>query len=72
MAKSKTQNPNHTTLDGEALLDDYVLTHSDDEPEYLYKLWRATNVHIWRLWHNFFDFFNIFFAGFEFFRNFAH
>lgn len=46
MAKSKTQNPNHTTLDGEALLDDYVLTHSDDEPEYLYKLWRATNVHM--------------------------
>jgi hypothetical protein len=26
----------------------------------------------WRLWHNFFDFFNIFFAGFEIFRNFAH
>lgn len=46
MAKSKTQNPNHTTLDGEALLDDYVLTHSDPEPEYLYKLWRATNVHM--------------------------
>ncbi|MCR5068744.1 MAG: O-methyltransferase [Prevotella sp.] len=46
MAKSKTQNPNHTTLEGETLLDDYVLAHSDNEPEYLYKLWRATNIHM--------------------------
>ena len=46
MAKSKTQDPNHTTLDGEAVLDRYVLEHSDDEPEYLYRLWRATNVHM--------------------------
>lgn len=46
MAKSKTQDPNHTTLDGEALLDSYVLNHSDAEPEYLYRLWRATNVHM--------------------------
>ena len=44
--KSKTQNPNHTTLAGEALLDDYVLSHSDGEPEYLYRLWRATNIHM--------------------------
>ncbi len=44
--KSKTQDPNHTTLAGERLLDDYVLEHSDDEPEYLYRLWRATNVHL--------------------------
>ena len=44
--KSKTQNPNHTTLEGENLLDEYVLSHSDAEPEYLYRLWRATNVHM--------------------------
>jgi predicted O-methyltransferase YrrM len=44
--KSKTQNPNHTTLEGENILDEYVLSHSDVEPEYLYRLWRATNVHM--------------------------
>ena len=44
--KSHTQDPNHTTLTGERLLDQYVLEHSDDEPEYLYQLWRATNVHM--------------------------
>ena len=44
--KSKTQNPNHTTLEGEIILDEYVLSHSDAEPEYLYRLWRATNVHM--------------------------
>ena len=44
--KSKTQNPNHTTLEGENILDEYVLGHSDAEPEYLYRLWRATNVHM--------------------------
>ena len=26
-------------------LDDYILKHSEAEPEYLYRLWRATNVH---------------------------
>ncbi len=46
MAKSKTQDPNHTTLDGEAALDSYVIGHSDPEPEYLYRLWHATNVHM--------------------------
>ena len=46
MAKSTTQNPNHTTLAGERLLDDYVLQHSDDEPEYLHQLYRATNIHL--------------------------
>ena len=53
MAKSHTQNPLHTTpvpagegSEREALLDDYVLNHSDPEPEYLYHLWRATNIHI--------------------------
>lgn len=45
MAKSKTQDPNHTTLDGDSILDKYVIEHSDEEPEYLYRLWRATNVH---------------------------
>lgn len=46
MAKSKTQDPNHTTLDGQAELDRYVISHSDAEPEYLYRLWRATNIHL--------------------------
>lgn len=46
MAKSKTQDPNHTTLDGEAALDTYVRTHSDPEPDYLYRLYRATNIHM--------------------------
>ena len=27
-------------------LDNYILTHSDPEPVYLYKLWRATNIHL--------------------------
>lgn len=44
--RSKTQDPNHTTLAGERLLDEYVIGHSDAEPEYLYRLWRATNVHM--------------------------
>ena len=26
-------------------LEDYVLQHSEPEPEYLYRLWRATNIH---------------------------
>ena len=26
--------------------DNYILTHSDPEPDYLYKLWRATNIHL--------------------------
>lgn len=26
-------------------LEDYILSHSEAEPEYLYRLWRATNVH---------------------------
>lgn len=53
MAKSHTQDPLHTTpvpagedSGREALLDEYVLSHSDPEPEYLYNLWRATNVRI--------------------------
>lgn len=27
-------------------LDDYILSHSDEEPEYLYQLYRATNIHM--------------------------
>lgn len=27
-------------------LGNYILTHSDPEPDYLYKLWRATNIHL--------------------------
>lgn len=46
MAKSKTQDPTHTTLDGEAELDKYVREHSDKEPEYLYRLYRDTNVRL--------------------------
>lgn len=46
MAKSKTQDPTHTTLDGEAELDNYVREHSDAEPEYLYRLYRDTNVRL--------------------------
>ena len=26
-------------------LDDYILQHTEPEPEYLYRLWRATNIH---------------------------
>jgi len=44
--KSHTQNPNHTTLSGEKLLDDYVLSHTDTEPEYLHRLWRETNIRL--------------------------
>ena len=27
-------------------IDDYILQHIDPEPEYLYRLWRATNIHM--------------------------
>ena len=27
-------------------LEDYVLSHTEAEPEYLYRLWRATNIHL--------------------------
>jgi len=27
-------------------LDDYILTHISPEPDYLYRLWRATNIHM--------------------------
>ena len=27
-------------------LDDYILTHISPEPDYLYQLWRATNIHM--------------------------
>lgn len=26
-------------------LDDYILAHTESEPDYLYRLWRATNIH---------------------------
>ena len=26
-------------------LDDYILRHTSPEPDYLYRLWRATNIH---------------------------
>ena len=29
-----------------ASLDDYILAHIDPEPEYLHRLWRATNLHL--------------------------
>lgn len=29
-------------------LEEYILQHSEPEPEYLYKLWRSTNVHLLR------------------------
>ena len=25
-------------------LDDYILSHTEPEPDYLYRLWRATNI----------------------------
>lgn len=31
-----------------AQLEDYILDHSEPEPEYLYRLWRDTNVHLLR------------------------
>lgn len=46
MAKSKTQDPLHTTLRDEGKLDDYILQHSEEEPEYLYRLYRDTNVRL--------------------------
>ncbi len=27
-------------------LDEYIISHIDPEPEYLYRLWRATNIHM--------------------------
>ena len=27
-------------------LEDYVLAHIEPEPDYLYRLWRATNIHL--------------------------
>ena len=51
MSKSKTQDPNHTTLSGEHLIDEYVISHSDAEPDYLYRLWRATHIHLLHVTH---------------------
>lgn len=48
MAKSLTQNPEHTVplVEQQAELDEYVLSHSDAEPDYLYRLYRDTNVRL--------------------------
>ena len=32
--------------EGEANLDDYILSHIEPEPEYLYRLYRATNIYM--------------------------
>ncbi len=34
------------TMPGKDGLDAYIEQHSDPEPDYLYRLWRATNVHL--------------------------
>lgn len=48
MAKSMTQDPTHTVplVEQQALLDEYVRSHSDAEPDYLYRLYRDTNVRL--------------------------
>ena len=48
MAKSLTQDPTHTVplIEQQNLLDSYVRDHSDAEPEYLYRLYRDTNVRL--------------------------
>ena len=40
---SSSSDPQPPNLGG---LEDYILTHIEPEPEYLYKLWRATNIHM--------------------------
>lgn len=30
---------------GSNVLEDYILAHTEPEPDYLYRLWRATNIH---------------------------
>ena len=30
---------------GSDVLEDYILAHTEPEPDYLYRLWRATNIH---------------------------
>ena len=40
---SSSSDPQPPNLGG---LEDYILTHIDPEPEYLYRLWRATNIHM--------------------------
>ena len=40
---SSSSDPQPPSLGG---LEDYILTHIDPEPEYLYRLWRATNIHM--------------------------
>lgn len=46
--KSLTQDPTHTIplVEQQAELDDYVRRHSDPEPDYLYRLYRDTNVRL--------------------------
>lgn len=46
MSHSHAIDPNHTTLDGPRTLDDYLIASSDAEPEYLHRLWRATNLRL--------------------------
>ena len=38
-------NSGKFSIAADSSLEDYVLQHSEPEPEYLYKLWRATNIH---------------------------
>ena len=42
-----TTNPQHTTptTSGDDALDRYILDHTDPEGDYLYRLYRATNIH---------------------------
>ena len=42
-----TTNPQHTTptTSGDDALDCYILDHTDPEGDYLYRLYRATNIH---------------------------
>ena len=40
---SSSSDPQPPNLGG---LDSYILTHIDPEPDYLYQLWRATNIHM--------------------------
>ncbi len=43
---AQSPQPKTTAADAESLIDRYILDHSDPEGDYLYRLYRATNIHL--------------------------
>lgn len=46
MSNWKGSHPPLTHAEAEQQIDDYILSHIDPEPDYLHRLWRATNLQL--------------------------